>query len=274
MDKEWLWRENIRAGRAQLTPDCSRGECSNCGVCGGERQPRLLPREQEARPYRSRHTEAEQAPCRCRVELKVDGAAKWVSHLDLLGMVEKALRRSGLPIAYSQGFNPHMLISWGPAHPVGLASDGEYVDLTFNGEPPADWQDVFSRALPPGLTLVQARTIAAAEPSLMAAVNYACYRLELPAADGDQLAQAVDRLREAPSLPVERVSPKGRKRVDLRPALERLTADGRSVNAELWLDRGAAMKMNELAQLLLPDSPWRARRTGLFIGDKNGLRRP
>ncbi|MBR3392385.1 MAG: TIGR03960 family B12-binding radical SAM protein [Firmicutes bacterium] len=274
VDKEWLWRENIRAGRAQLTPDCSRGECSNCGVCGGERQPRLLPREQEARPYRSRHIEAQQAPCRCRVELKVDGAAKWVSHLDLLGMVEKALRRSGLPIAYSQGFNPHMLISWGPAHPVGLASDGEYADLTFSGEPPADWQAVFGRALPPGLTLVQARTVAAEEPSLMAAVNYACYRLELPAADEDELARAVERIMTASSLPMERVSPKGRKTVDLRPALAKLTADGRSVNAELWLDRGAAMKMNELAQLLIPDSPWRARRTGLFISDKGGLRRP
>ena len=62
--------------------------------------------------------------------------------------------------------------------------------------------------------------------------------------------------------------------MDLRPALASLIAEGHSVRAELWLDRGAAMKMNELAKILASDSPWRARRTGLFIGDRQGLRQP
>ena len=274
VEREWLWRENIRAGQAQLTPDCSWEDCSGCGVCRGERQPRLLPREGQAKRGRSRRPAADLPPFRCRLQLAIDGAAAWVSHLDLLGMLEKALRRSALPIAYSQGFNPHMLISWGPAHPVGLASDCEYADITFNGEPPENWRDRLEQALPPGLRLVQARPIESGEPSLMAAVNYAVFRLELPGADENDLAQAAARLLASSSLPWERVSPKGRKTVDLRPALAGLAAEGRAVKAELWLDRGAAVKMNELARMLAPNSPWRARRLGLFIGDKAGLRQP
>ena len=274
VDREWLWRENIRAGQAMLTADCSREECSGCGVCRGERQPRLLPREAEGRPYHSRPAATEQEPCRCRLQLAVDGAAAWVSHLDLLGTVEKSLRRSGLPVAYSQGFNPHMLISWGPAHPVGLASDGEYTDVTFNGTPPADWQQRLAAVLPPVVRLMQGRSVEKDAPSLMAAVNYAAYHLELPRADEEELASAAERLLQAESLPYERVSPKGRKTVDLRPALASLTAEGHAVRAELWLDRGAAMKMNELARMLAPTSPWRARRTGLFISDRQGLRQP
>ena len=274
VERDWLWRENLRAEAALLTPDCSWEQCSGCGVCRGDRQPRILPREGGSRPHHSRSLPPPGQPYRCRLELAVDGAAAWVSHLDLLGMTEKALRRSGLPVAYSQGFNPHMLISWGPAHPVGLASDGEYTDITFNGEPPADWRERLATALPPGLTLVSARPIDQSEPSLMAAVNYAAFRLELPGADPTELTESVARLWQAESLPVERVSPKGRKTVDLRPALALLEAEGDAVRAELWLDKGPAAKMNELAALLLPKHPWRARRTGLFIGDFMGRRKP
>ena len=274
VEREWLWRENIRAGQALLTPDCSWEGCSGCGVCQGEAQPRLLSREQGRQARSGARLPAAGPPVRCRLRLAVDWPAAWVSHLDLLGMLERALRRSGLPVAYSQGFNPHMLISWGPAHPVGLAADGEFADVTFNGPPPSGWQQQLAQSLPPGLSLMQGREIAHDEPSLMAAVNFARFLLELPQADPAKLAEAAEKLLRADSLPWERVSPKGRKTVDLRPALAELKAEGTTVAAGLYLDRGAAAKMNELARLLAPDSPWRARRTGLFISGADGLRQP
>lgn len=94
-----------------------------------------------------------------RLRLAVRGRMIWLSHLDLLGTVERAFRRSGLPVAFSQGFNPHMQISWGPAHPVGLASDSEYLDIIFTEQLPADWCELLNPAASRGVKLLSARQI-------------------------------------------------------------------------------------------------------------------
>ena len=284
VDEAWLWRENIRAGRAELTPDCSRGECSGCGVCAGERQPRLLDPEQlkaksgTARPAAPGLVTG-QGQYRYRLQLALTGAATWVSHLDLLGMAEKALRRSALPVAYSQGFNPHMLISWGPAHPVGLASQAEYADVFFTAPLHQGWMEQLSRALPPGLSLIAARAVSNEAPPLMAALNYAVFSLDFPGLERDGAAQerldgAIEGFLSAESVLLERSSPKGRKTVDIRPAVQELSREGGTVRAELWLDRGAAVKMNELARLLLPEYPCRSRRLGLYIAEGKEKRLP
>ena len=57
---------------------------------------------------------------------------KFIGHLDVMRYFQKAIRRSGLDIAYSQGFNPHQLISFAAPLGVGLTSDGEYMDMQMN----------------------------------------------------------------------------------------------------------------------------------------------
>ncbi|MEG1500468.1 MAG: TIGR03936 family radical SAM-associated protein, partial [Clostridiales bacterium] len=116
---------------------------------------------------------------RWRVKMSVEGPLAWLSHLDLLTALERAIRRADLPIRYSEGFNPHMIISWGPAHPVGLASLGEYLDLDFQDSPQDDWQQKLNQYLPMGLSIREARKIPFDMPSLMAAINIAVYQVDL-----------------------------------------------------------------------------------------------
>jgi len=272
---EWLWRENIRAGRAELTPCCRDGECSACGVCNQEWQNRLQrPVQAQAVAKRRALPGAEPPPVlykyRCR--LAISGPMVWLSHLDLLSAMERALRRSGLPAAYSQGFNPHLLISWGPAHPVGLACLSEYADICFTRPLEEGWQDRLSRALPPGLLLLRGREVELSAPPLMAAINLAGYLLALPQ-DGDHnaLESAVEALRRADSLPVRRSSPKGSKTVDLRPALTKAALTEEGLAYEVRLDKGAAARPLEIAELLRPGwRPGRMIRTGLYIVDGQG----
>ena len=277
VSEEWLWQENLRAARAELTEDCSRGACTDCGVCGQDCGPGILPKATEnpakfRRPQQGNDGE----PHKYRCKLSIGGSAAWLSHLDVLAMMEKALRRSALPMAYSQGFNPHMQISWGPAHPVGLYSESEYVDLLLTARPKPDWEARFNEILPPSVRLLAAKEIPAETPALMATVNQAAYELVLEEPiDLTQLDQKIAAFLAASSILIERVSPKGKKQVDVRPSVEKLYREGHTLHVLLWLDRGAAIKMPELSQLLLPgEAPLPARRTAMFMQDKQGRREP
>lgn len=268
VDEEWLWKENIRAGRAELTGDCRREACNSCGLCDKEWKNTLV-KEEGYQPPMPHTRKLPEASLKYRCRLAVEGPAAWLSHLDLLGAAEKTLRRSGLPMAYSQGFNPHMLISWGPAHPVGLYSDSEYVDLLFCQEPKEDLIETFNAVAPPGLRMLEARPVPMETEALMAAVNYAEYELRLAEGLQDTIQKHIDeeiqRILAAEHLLVERYSPKGRKQVDLRPTLDHLERVDDRLRFGVWLDRGAVAKPGEIGKLLLKEGGFRCYRKALYI---------
>jgi radical SAM-linked protein len=210
---------------------------------------------------------------RWRVKLAVQGSAVWLSHLDLLETLVKSLRRARIPMAFSQGFNPHMLISWGPAHPVGLASTGEYLDLYTVTEPPADWQALLNAELPPGLQVVAAERIERQTTALMKAINLADYRLTFSnGCDEAALAAQVALFKAAENWPFERVSPKGRKTVDLRASMLELECMGREVSYRCRLGAGATPKPTELAAIFAPnDALEKQERLAMYIDDKEPL---
>jgi len=266
---KWMWMEYIKAGRAELTEDCRQGKCNGCGVCKGDWQNVFREPRETQMPTPVDLTQPEER-YRYRCRLRIDGTAAWLSHLDLLGSVEKTLRRSNLPMAWSTGFNPHMQISWGPAHPVGLYGENEYVDLLLVKRPEGDLCDAFNQVAAPGLTMLEAREIEHHVPALMAAVNYGEYRIELAElADPEALDQRITEVMAAEALPVTRVSSKGNKIVDIRPSIHWIRREEKNIIYGTWMDRGAAVKPAEMLSLLVPEhSGWRCIRTELLIGDK------
>lgn len=67
-----------------------------------------------------------------RIKFSKYGVVKFIGHLDVMRYFQKANRRAGIDVAYSQGFNPHQVMSFAAPLGVGLTSDGEYVDVDFN----------------------------------------------------------------------------------------------------------------------------------------------
>ena len=59
---------------------------------------------------------------------------KYIGHLDIMRYFQKAIRRSGLPIKYSEGFNPHQIMSFASPLGVGITSEGEYMDIELKEE--------------------------------------------------------------------------------------------------------------------------------------------
>ena len=85
---------------------------------------------------------------------------KFIGHRDLMRVFQRAIRRAGLPIAYSQGFNPHMRISWGNALKLGVTSDNEFATLQLDGWlRPAELMDRLNQQLPQGLEILEANLV-------------------------------------------------------------------------------------------------------------------
>lgn len=70
-----------------------------------------------------------------RMKFMKTGPVKFIGHLDIMRFFQKAVRRAGLDVEYSQGFNPHQVMSFASPLGVGMTSEGEYLDVSFNSLP-------------------------------------------------------------------------------------------------------------------------------------------
>ncbi|MEM5817349.1 MAG: TIGR03936 family radical SAM-associated protein, partial [Desulfitobacterium hafniense] len=86
--------------------------------------------------------------------------AKYIAHLDLARVFERALRRASVRLAYSEGFNPHPKIAFGSALAVGVEGEQEYVDIELAQE--MDLKELMGRLqeqLPTGIRLIEGRYV-------------------------------------------------------------------------------------------------------------------
>ncbi|MFZ5814937.1 MAG: TIGR03936 family radical SAM-associated protein [Bacillota bacterium] len=165
---------------------------------------------------------------RLRVRLSKTGLARFFSHLDLQRTLERSLRRAGLPIAYSQGFNPHPRISFASALATGTSSDGEFIDVELV-EPmdPAEFVAQANAACPQGLRLLEARVAPDGKgDSLQALLNAAEYRITLAGAEPGPLRSAVEALLAAELLEVTKEGRTGPRPVNIRPQVYALELTG------------------------------------------------
>jgi len=117
---------------------------------------------------------------RLRVTFAVEGAWSYASVLDLGRAWERLLRRARLPLAYSQGYNPHPRLQFAAALPVGYTSLGEMVDLWLGERMPIqEAAEAMVRQSPPGLRVLQVEEVPLAAPALQALIRAAAYRVWL-----------------------------------------------------------------------------------------------
>ena len=161
---------------------------------------------------------------RLRITFSKTGALRFTGHLDLHKVWERTARRAGLPLTYSQGFNPQPRIQIASALPLGFTSQAEVIDLWLNAENgTVSWREadlgiLLQSSAPSGLTILAVERVEEGEPALqnrLASAEYEITLLEPPAAD---LTDRLTNLMRADSLPRER---RGRP-YDLRPLIERL----------------------------------------------------
>jgi len=160
-----------------------------------------------------------------RVELTKGEPIRYISHLDYAGAIEKAIRRARIPIAYSEGFNPHMKMAFASALAVGVTSDAEYMDIELKEEVQIDWLMAQLKAvLPPGIILKRAKYIEQRSQALMAIVNLATYTVTAPLAAGADFAaaeRAVLEFNNNAEVLYTKESPKGKREINVKQYIER-----------------------------------------------------
>lgn len=157
---------------------------------------------------------------RARIIFSKSGPLRYIGHLDLQTLWERAARRAGLPLAYSHGFHPQPKITFASALPLGFSSRAEVMDIRLLSD--VTLEDLPLRladALPAGISVLDVKQVDDAEPALQTQVRSAEYEVTLlDSADRQQLQADLGRLLEAQALPRTRRE----KPYDLRPLIEEL----------------------------------------------------
>lgn len=111
-----------------------------------------------------------------RLKFSKTGAMKFIGHLDLMRMFQKIFRQANIPIAYSEGFNPHQIFSIAAPLPVGITSEGEYMDIKlFNDINPNFLIEEINVVCPKGISILSAVILDNDEPAAMSLVSAAKY---------------------------------------------------------------------------------------------------
>ena len=162
--KEFLATEWERALNGDSTPDCRRGVCNGCGVCDFEKiKPKIYEVcENKLRPvFVKTLLQEDDTPAgkknnykRVKVAYSKQGQAKYFGHLELANIFLRALRRSAIPVKYSEGFHPMPKISFDDPLPIGMESLNEFLYLTVPGNiKPETMAGFLNSRLPEGLSV-------------------------------------------------------------------------------------------------------------------------
>lgn len=204
--------------------------------------------------------------------------ARFLSHLEVVRTLERALRRAGIALAYSQGFNPHPRMAVAAALATGATSQAELALLELESPLPAHLlADRLNEKLPAGLRVLEAWTIPAHHPRFsVGKLDTAEYLVAGPGWP-DDLPARVERLLSMQECQVEKPGPRGARRIDLRPLILALEAraDGRG-SPGLWMRlpcQGVSVRPEQVAQALGLPGPFRVHRAALYTGEPASVNR-
>ena len=165
---------------------------------------------------------------RARVKFAKTGIMRYVGHLDLMRFFQKAVKRSNLPIKYSEGFNPHQIMSFAAPLGVGLTSEGEYMDIDLKEKVDAAMAlEVLNKNMVEGLEITGFKYLPDGAEKCMSAVTAASYIVTYKDSKDD--ACYIDNITdlkakffdEAHAINIVKKTKKGERELDLKPLIYR-----------------------------------------------------
>ena len=179
-----------------------------------------------------------------------------IGHLDIQRSVQRGLRRSNLPVAYSNGFNPHILVTFASALSTGACGLREIMDVTMASEvSETEFLRRMNRAMPQELRLLEARAVDDKHPALMGMLRAACYDLKIrDAGQADRLIRAIPAMMDRTSIPATRKTKTTLKETDIKPLIYALGGEKDHLFATLALTEREACKPGMLMEALKRDA--------------------
>ncbi len=163
------------------------------------------------------------------------GLTRFLSHRDNMRLFERAIRRAQIPAAFSQGYHPHMKLSFGPPLALGYTSEAEYFDLTLDAPFTPYMITALGETLPEGYSIFNAKPIINTRISISGKVNLAVYEA-LMDKNADYRAK-IDELLSRDAIELVREAKEEKKIVDIKPAIRKMeyNPDDGKITMELAL---------------------------------------
>ncbi len=273
ISRSFLEKERLRAYEGHLSRDCRDYLCLGCGlqrqqfkhlvdcmepvdsgrkkITGNQSDPETLNKDQDSGSsvsfgrYRKKRI-ATTPPVKKKIRLRFTktGLIRFISHLDVVRLFDRAARRARIPLVYSQGFHPRPKMAFGPPLGLGIASIAEYVDLEAEMGQESDFQTKLNQVLPEGLQILAQKTLFSKVPSLSAVINRAVYETELeelelsPTWIEDFLAREI--------IEVERPLKESSRIINIKPFISKLENLDRKLYITLDAIEGRTAKVTEV----------------------------
>ena len=205
---------------------------------------------------------------------------RFISHLDLQRFFQRALNRTGLPIAWSQGFNPHPVLSFGSALAVGWTSEYEVIDVKLAAPMGRGrTEELMRAALPEDLPVLEVRMTDDRHPAPMAMVRASEYRIDVPVDAVKPIHEAMCRFEASDCVMAVRKTKSGEKEINIRPLALSMEPADTGLTARLSLTEKDTLKpdlllatLAHMAGIEMPEA--RIHRTLLLGLDEQGTLRP
>ena len=176
---------------------------------------------------------------------------RFISHLDLQRFFQRAVNRTGLPIAYSQGFNPHPVMSFGSALALGWTSEYEVIDIKLSAPMGRKrTEDAIRAALPEDLPVLEVRMIDDKHPAPMALVRMSDYRVRLEGDGAGAVIAQIPAFLARDTVMAAKKTKSGEKQINARAMVVSLSAEPDGFSARLMLTERESIKPELLIALL------------------------
>lgn len=159
------------------------------------------------------------------LQFKKDDFVRHLGLLDLQRTMQRALRRSGLPVAYSKGFNPHIVMSFASALSSGIPGDAELLEVALCGDVTEEaCLHAMNHVLPPSLRASRVRLVDDHFPKIGASLAQAEYRITLRAGDTSRIVEGIPEFLLNEEIMALRKTKKSETMVNIRPMIHALEA--------------------------------------------------
>ena len=296
LSTKFLLREQQQAYDGVETPDCRSSVCHACGLithpaCQSQQRgeskapgkPAFGQNRQWGRGLKRTAGVQPENYHTLRVKYQKGPGMRFYSHLDLIRFFDRAFRRAGIPVRYSQGFHPHPLIAFGPPLALGHISEAEYLDLQYHPLPDLEMhRRLKENVVGPDLTILQTRRLFDKGKSLMAFINRMDYEVLLTKdVDFIRLQENIINFQHQNGFEISRTSSGKAQRFDAVPYLKSISLDqvASKLKLVIRLENGKTIRIDEILIQILNLPPNRVahclvKRKEMYIENGDSLLTP
>ena len=232
IDKQWLKDDLKKALEAATVPDCAYEGCSHCGVCGTDFGHNIVVTPPEIPKFAGHFKPNQDKAQKIRMWFGKIQEMSLISHLDLVRLFDRSIRRASLPISFTGGYHPGPKISIANALSLGITSNGEIVDFELTTEMDIEeFRTRLAAQLPTNIPIYKVEDVDIKSLNASRIMDKAEYLITVEVESNPAWQNWIDQINNSPEIIWEKFTKSGnKKQINLCDRLCSLALESRTDN--------------------------------------------